>query len=70
LESLKCWRKNTAASYHVESDVILPREVVEQVAGVNPRTFSELSAIMANFPWRLQRFGDEILQTLKPRELE
>lgn len=70
LESLKCWRKTTATSFHVESDVILPREVVEQVAGVNPRTIGELSALMVNFPWRLQRFGDEILQTLKPRETE
>jgi ribonuclease D len=68
LESLKSWRKKTAVSYHVESDVILPREIVEQVAGVNPRTLGELSAIMANFPWRLQRFGEEILQTLQPKE--
>jgi len=70
LESLKCWRKKTAAEYHVESDVVLPREVVEQVAGVNPRSISELSALMAHFPWRLQRFGTEILQTLKPKEQE
>lgn len=70
LESLKSWRKNTAASFHVESDVILPREVVEQVAAINPRSISELSALMANFPWRLQRFGEEILQTLKPREIQ
>ncbi len=70
LESLKNWRKKTAALLHVESDVILPREVVEQVTAVNPRTFSELSAIMVNFPYRLQRFGDEILQVLKPKELE
>ncbi len=70
LDSLKSWRKTTAAEYHVESDVILPREVVEQVAAVNPRCMSELSALMANFPWRLQRFGEEILQTLKPREIQ
>jgi ribonuclease D len=54
----------------VESDVILPREVVEQVAGVNPRSLSELSALMTYFPWRLGQFGDEILQTLKPGEQE
>lgn len=70
LESLKSWRKNTAASYHVESDVILPREVVEQVASVNPRSMSELSALMVHFPWRLHRFGEDILLTLKPRETQ
>jgi ribonuclease D len=68
LETLKTWRKTTAAKYHVESDVILPREVVEQVAGVNPHSISELSALMAHFPWRLEQFGPEILQTLKPGE--
>jgi ribonuclease D len=68
LETLKTWRKTTAAHYHVESDVILPREVVEQVAGVNPKSFSELSALMVHFPWRLEQFGQEILQTLKPGE--
>jgi ribonuclease D len=70
LETLKIWRKKTAAKYHVESDVILPREVVEQVAGVNPGSFGELSALMAHFPWRLDQFGNEILQTLKPGEQE
>lgn len=68
LETLKTWRKKTAARFHVESDVILPREVVEQVAGVNPRSISELSALMVNFPWRLEQFGHEILQTLTPGE--
>ncbi len=68
LESLKTWRKKTAARFHVESDVILPREVVEQVATVNPRSISELSALMAQFPWRLEQFGPEIIQTLQPGE--
>ncbi|GAP22180.1 ribonuclease D [Leptolinea tardivitalis] len=70
LDSLKSWRKKTAADLHVESDVVLPREIVEQIAGVNPRTYSELAALMANFPWRLQRYGKDILETLKPKELE
>jgi len=70
MESLKSWRKNTAADYKVESDVILPREVVEQVAAVNPRSRSELSALMANFPWRLDKFGSDILQALKSEEIQ
>lgn len=68
LESLKSWRKKTAARFHVESDVILPREVVEQVACVNPRSMGELSALMVQFPWRLEQFGHEIIQTLQPGE--
>lgn len=67
-ENLKSWRKKTAAMYHVESDVILAREVMEQIAAVNPRAQSELAALMANFPHRLEKFGSEILQAINSRE--
>jgi ribonuclease D len=70
MDALKSWRKKTAADFHVESDVILPREVVEQVAAINPRSRDELSSLMTNFPLRLERFGDEILEVLKPKEIE
>ncbi|HEX7556089.1 MAG TPA: HRDC domain-containing protein, partial [Leptolinea sp.] len=70
VDALKSWRKKTAAEMHVESDVILPREIVEQIYTVNPRTLSELAAIMDNFPLRLQKFGPEILQAVKPKETE
>jgi ribonuclease D len=69
-EVLKNWRKKTAASFHVESDVILPREVLEQVAAINPQTYSELAALMTNFPERLEKFGNEMLLALKPKETE
>lgn len=67
-ENLKSWRKKTAACYHVESDVILPREILEQVAGVNPRSESELAALMANFPHRLEKFGHDILEAINHKE--
>jgi ribonuclease D len=68
LDALKTWRKKTAAEWKVESDVVLPREVVEQIAFQNPRSNSELASIMCHFPWRLQKFGDEILRVLNPEE--
>ena len=68
LDVLKTWRKKTAAEWKVESDVILPREVVEDIAFKNPQSNNDLSAIMCNFPWRLQKFGDEILQVIHPEE--
>ncbi len=48
-DALKSWRKKTAGSYKVESDVILPREVMEQVAAVNPRTQGELCRVDGKF---------------------
>jgi ribonuclease D len=68
LDVLKTWRKKTAAEWKVESDVVLPREVVEDIAFKNPQSGDDLSAIMCHFPWRLQRFGDEILQVIHPEE--
>jgi ribonuclease D len=68
LDTIKTWRKKTATEWKVESDVVLPREVVEQIAIVNPRSDNELASIMCHFPWRLQKFGDELLQLLNPAE--
>lgn len=68
MEALKNWRKNKAADFHVESDVILPREVLEHVAAVNPGSREKLTSLMEFFPWRLENFGDEILMVLQPKE--
>ena len=70
LDALKTWRKKTAVEWKVESDVVLPREVVEQIAFVAPQSVGELTSIMCHFPWRLQNFGIEILQILNPEETE
>lgn len=61
IESLKIWRKKTAAEYKVESDVILPRELLITIAEKQPSTINELSSIMACYPWRFYHFGAEIL---------
>jgi ribonuclease D len=70
LDAIKTWRKKTAAEWKVESDVILPREVVEQIAMVNPQSSNELAAIMCQFPWRLRKFESEILQELQSKVTE
>jgi ribonuclease D len=68
LDVIKTWRKKTAAEWKVESDVVLPREVVEQIANANPKSSDELAAIMCQFPWRFQKFEAEILQVIQPKE--
>ncbi|NLH00094.1 MAG: ribonuclease D [Chloroflexi bacterium] len=65
LDSLRTWRKQTARSLGVESDVVLPRDVLETIAVRNPRSLDELAEIMVDLPFRLRRFGREILEALR-----
>lgn len=64
LENLRDWRKSTARIMGVESDIILPRDIMEIIAERNPRNMQELSQIMAGIPWRFNYFGREILELL------
>jgi ribonuclease D len=49
----------------VESDVILGREALWQIAERAPTTLEALAAIPGMGPWRLATYGDEILSVLK-----
>ena len=64
MEGLRNWRKMTAREIGVESDVVLPRDVLEVIAERNPSSLDALAEIMADFPWRLNRFGSQILYVL------
>ena len=64
LDRLKSWRKHTGEDWGVESDVILPRDVMEALAHAGPRRPEELAELMASVPWRLQKFGDQILSLI------
>ena len=65
LEALKNWRKNTARQMGVESDVVLPRQLMELIADRAPRSMAELSDMLAGSPWRMDRFGPQILNVIK-----
>ena len=61
-EALRLWRKDTAMKLKVESDIILPRFLMEKIAKENPHNLDELAKIMAKSPWRLETYGEEILE--------
>jgi ribonuclease D len=65
LDALKTWRKNTARQMQVESDVVLPRSLMETVAACAPGSITELSGLLANSPWRMTHFGSQILKVVK-----
>jgi len=48
----------------VESDIVLPRDIAEQIAYANPTSLDQLQALMKTTPWRFQRYGEQILEIL------
>lgn len=64
LDRLKNWRKTTARQLKVESDVVLPRDIAEQIAFANPKTLDALKAVMETTPWRFRQYGQQILKIL------
>lgn len=64
LDALRNWRKEAAREMGVPSDVVLPRDLMQALAGENPRTPQELERVMRSAPWRREHFGEQILRTL------
>lgn len=67
LETLREWRKNLAQQWQVESDVILPKDILVEISKVSPHTFDELGVVMKTSPWRLQKFGEQILSVINEK---
>ncbi len=61
LEALRNWRKKTARNMGVESDVVLPRDLMFELAQNDKSNFPE---IMECVPWRLNKFGSMIESVL------
>ncbi|NLV40774.1 MAG: hypothetical protein GXY15_06055, partial [Candidatus Hydrogenedentes bacterium] len=64
-EALLEWRKKTARARGVESDVILSRSTVVELAEKNPRGMAELGRIESLGPYRRDRYAGEILKVLE-----
>ena len=65
-DRLHTWRKERARARGVESDVILPRTALWDLARRPPRTHGDLAQIIDFGPWRRDTYGDEILALLSP----
>jgi hypothetical protein len=44
--------------------VVLPRDMLTELAMRNPRSTQELAETMQTVPWRLEHFGSQILEAL------
>ena len=66
MDSLREWRKHTAQDLGVQSDVVLPRDLLVEIAEQDPRQMQDLSRLLKDVPWRMERFGEQILEVVHP----
>jgi ribonuclease D len=63
-DKLKRWRKERAKARGVESDVILSRGALWEIARSNPQNSDELDQLKSLGSWRCSTYGEEILRLL------
>jgi len=66
-ERLRNWRKTRAQARGVESDVILSRATLWDLARINPQSKDDLGSIDSLGPWRRDKYGEDILHVLRRR---
>lgn len=64
-EKLRAWRRRKGLARGVESDVILSREALWEIACSNPQNRDELDQLQSIGRWRRSTYGEEILSVLK-----
>jgi ribonuclease D len=65
LEALRTWRKNMGRKMGVNSDVVLPRDLMHTLARCQPDGAAEVETALAETPWRRAHFGEAILEVLR-----
>lgn len=63
-ERLRRWRKRVARERQVESDIILPREMLWDIAHRAPKSRKQLAELLHPLDLRAARYGDEILAVI------
>ena len=64
LDKLKTWRKKVAEDFKVESDIILPKSFLYQLAELPPKDVKALQIAMRESPFRFQEYGTEIYKLI------
>jgi ribonuclease D len=64
-DALRDWRKITARKISVESDIVLPRDIMEEIGETMPEAREDLARLMKDIPWRHEKYGDEILEVIR-----
>lgn len=64
LDKLKTWRKKVAEAMKVESDIILPKDFLYELAEKPPKDMAALKSIMRESPFRFEKFGEQIYKLI------
>ena len=64
LEKLKVWRKKVAKEMSVESDIILPKTLVNSLAEKPPKNLQELETALSGTPTRFGKYGVELYRLI------
>lgn len=59
--TLHAWRKNRAIKRGVDSNIIVSKQTLWEIARAMPKTHDELAQITGMGAWRMKTYGDEIL---------
>ena len=70
MEMLKTWRKSTAKALKVESDVVLPKDLMESLAYHHPHTQKEIAELFENYPYRQKKYGKKLLALLNKEKAQ
>lgn len=65
MDAVRAWRKREACRLDVESDVILPRDLMQEVVSINPQSMDSLSMILSEVPYRQKHFSESLFRTLR-----
>jgi ribonuclease D len=65
LDRLKTWRRKVAQEMQVESDIILPKGLLNTLAERPPGSLAELQTLMRESPFRFEQYGEQILRLLE-----
>lgn len=65
---LQAWRKERASKRGVESDIIMPKRALWEIAERAPHTLDDLAQIDSIGPWKFNAYGREILNVLAAYE--
>lgn len=60
LDKLKTWRKKAAEQLKVESDIVLPKDFLYELAENPPKDVEALKSVMRESPFRFEKFGGQI----------
>jgi ribonuclease D len=63
-QTLREWRMRVAKTRQVESDIVLPRDLVWDIAHGAPRDRKALKELMGPYEWRFRMYADDILHLL------